>query len=103
MRCLITKSVASLVLLVAALVPTAITPASAVAGNWIFAPSYYSHAPIFQVEIGTPTRTRTTAPQYFQSFVQGGYRATGGSYNLRSNNYNYGRYFESWTQGGPHN
>jgi hypothetical protein len=75
----------------------------AMAGNWIFAQSYYSHGPIHRVEIGTPTSSRSIAPRYFESFVQGGYRATTGSYNLRSNNYGYGRYFEAWNQGGPHN
>ncbi|MDA7977342.1 MAG: hypothetical protein MPJ50_01075 [Pirellulales bacterium] len=75
----------------------------AVAGNWIFAQSYYSHTPIHPVKIGTPTSSRSIAPQYFRAYVQGGYRYTGGSYNLRSNQFGFDRYFESWGQGGPHN
>lgn len=83
---------------------TLVLPAApAAAGNWIFAQSYYSHAPIHRVEIGTPTSARSLAPRYFQTYTQGGYRFTGGSYNLRSNNFGAGRYFESWGSVGPHN
>lgn len=73
------------------------------ADNWVFARSYYTHKPFERVEIGTPTSSRSIAPQYFRAYVQGGFRYTGGSYNLRSNNFGYGRYFESWQTVGPHN
>ncbi len=71
------------------------------ADSWIFNRSYYSHAPVQNVRVGTqqaasgPVFTRPTG-----QFVRGGFRRVRSVIQTPYGSVDQINYFESWIQGG---
>jgi len=89
----------ALALTIVALVSAA--PCSvALADNWMFERSYYSHAPVTPVQVG---RRATGGPFYTRpqgEYVRSGYRNVRSTIVVGGRSYDQSQFFESWIQVG---